>query len=337
MKSVQRRSSAEIYDIAAAWVARGDGDSLSAEQRQDLQEWLVSDSRHRGAFMRAQAIYFHSERARELGAGFAAAEAGAGAASAPAPNVSRRGLIWGGAAAAAAAGLGFAAVKTFEGQAAKYATKRGEIRTVQLPDGSVMMLNTASSALVRYGRRARQIELFEGEALFTVAKDLDRLFRVISGETVVVALGTKFSVRNLKSEPTTVVVEEGAVDVTHTVGSEVRFTKLMANMRAISYPADAGGALVTAALEPSVLESEVAWRRGMLAFRGTTLADAVRQFDRYGESKIVIADPAIGKLPISGLFSAYKPREFIETVALSLNLQIEVERTSDRVIVRRAM
>ncbi len=334
MESVRKIGSAEIYDVAAAWVARGDGDPLSAAERQDLQDWLAADSRHRGAFVRAQAIYFHTERARDLGAGFAV---GAGAEVVPLPRVSRRRLIWGAAGAAAAAGLGFAAVKTFEGQAAKYATRRGEIRTVELPDGSAMMLNTASSASVRYGRRAREIELFEGEALFTVAKDIDRLFRVISGETVVVARGTKFSVRNLKSEPTTVVVEEGVVDVTQTAGAEIRSTKLMANMRAISYAAGAGGALVTAALEPAVLESEVAWRRGMLAFRGTTLADAVRQFDRYGDSKIVIADPATGKLPISGLFSAYKPREFIETVALSLNLQIEVERTSDRVIVRRAL
>ncbi len=334
MESVRKSSSAEIYDVAAAWVARGDGDALSSGEQQELQDWLAADSRHRGAFVRAQAVYLHTERARDIGATFAA---GTGAEVVPLLRVSRRRLIWGSAAAAAAAGLGFAAAKTFEGQAAKYATKRGEIRTVELPDGSAMMLNTGSSASVRYDRRAREIVLCEGEALFTVAKDIDRLFRVISGETVVVALGTKFSVRNLKSEPTTVVVEEGVVDVMHAAGTEIRSTKLTANMRAVSYSAGAGGALVTAALEPAVLESEAAWRRGMLAFRGTTLADAVRQFDRYGDSKIVIADPAIGKLPISGLFSAYKPREFIETVALSLNLHIEVERTSDRVIVRRAL
>lgn len=332
MESVRRSSSAEIYDEAAAWVARGDGDPLTVEQRRELRDWLAADSRHQGAFARAQAIYFHTERARELDGRLAA-----GAEVVRLPRVSRRKLVWGTAAAAAAASLGLVAVKTLESPPARYATKRGEIRTVQLSDGSAMMLNTASSALVRYSRRQREIELVEGEALFTVAKEVGRLFRVISGETVVVALGTKFSVRNLKSEPTTVVVEEGVVDVTHTAGTGVRSTKLMANMRAISYSAGAGGALVTAALEPAVLESEVAWRRGMLAFRGTTLADAVRQFNRYGDSKIVIADPAIGQLPISGLFSAYKPREFIETVALSLNLHIEVERASDRVIVRRAL
>jgi transmembrane sensor len=335
---VRKSTSAEIDDLAAAWIARGDAGSLTPDEERELQAWLAEEPRHRGAYIRAQAIYIHTERASALGARFAANVA-ADVNTAPRrfPPVSRRNLIWGGGGAVAAAGLGIVAVTSFEVRATKYATMRGEIRTIPLADGSVMMMNTASAAAVRYTSRQREIELFEGEALFTVAKDAARPFRVISGATEVVALGTRFAVRNLKSEPTAVLVEEGIVDVVLKAGSEVRSAQLTPNMRAISVAHDAAARLVTTSIDPSVMESETAWRQGMLAFRGTTLADAVRQFDRYSESGILIADPAVGAIPITGLFSAYRPREFIETIAMSLNLRLDRDAAANRVVVRRIL
>lgn len=334
MESVRKSSSAEIDDIAAAWVARGDAGSLSPAVREELEAWLALEPRHLGAYVRAQAIYIHTERASALGVKFGADMV---ARAQPSPIVSRRTMMWGGAAAIAAGGLGVVLVKTLEAPATRYATLRGEIRTIPLADGSVMILNTTSSAAVRYSKRDRQVELIEGEALFTVAKDALRPFRVLSGATEVVALGTQFSVRNLTTEPTAILVEEGVVNVVQKIGQQTRSAQLTANMRAISFSPDAGGDLVTTALDRSVVESEIAWRQGMLAFRGTTLADAVRQFDRYGDSKIVIADPTIGQIPITGLFSAYRPREFIETVALSLNLRLDVGSVADKVVVRRTL
>lgn len=338
MESVRKSTSAEIDDIAAAWVARGDAGSLTPDEDRALQTWLAAEARHRGAYVRAQAIYIHTERASALGARFGAdIVADLAANTGQFPRVSRRSLIWGGGAAAAAAGLGVVVLNSLEVRATRYATIRGEIRTIPLADGSVMMMNTASAAAVRFSARQRHIELFEGEALFTVAKDPARPFRVVSGTTEVVALGTRFTVRNLKSEPTAVLVEEGVVDVVLKAGQEIRSAQLTSNMRAISVSHDSAAGLVTTALDPSVVESETAWRQGMLAFRGTTLAEAVRQFDRYSESGIVIADPAVGAIPITGLFSAYRPREFIETIAMSLNLRLDLGAAANRVVVRRVL
>ncbi len=322
-------------DIAAAWVARGDNGTLSAEDQVALRLWLDADPRHRGAFVRAQAIYIRTERASALGGQFTAAMM----ADEPVrrfPVVSRRQVMWGGAGAAAAAVAGVAAVRTFGTPQERYATARGEIRTIPLTDGSVMMLNTASSATVRFSGAQREIVLSDGEALFDVAKDSGRPFRVVSGLTEVVALGTHFSVRHLPSEPVAVLVEEGLVDVVQRGGASPRRAKLSANMRALSFAPASGRGIVTTSLDPSVVESETAWRQGLLAFRGTTLADAVKQFDRYGDSNIAIADPAIGAIPITGLFSAYRPREFIETVTLSLNLRVEADPTTNMLVVRRA-
>ncbi len=320
--------------MAAAWVARGDAGSLNPEEIRELQAWQSADPRHLGAFVRAQAIYIHTERAAALGAKFGA-DLTANDAAAPQDllRVSRRHLLWSGAAAAAAAGIGAVALRTLYVPTARFATLRGEIRTVPLDDGSMMMLNTASSVAVDYTRRSREIELFEGEVLFDVAMDAHRPFRVTSGGIEVVARGTQFSIRHLTAEPITILVEEGGVGLAQKTGRHVRSAQLTAHMRAISLPPAAGGGFLTTSLDPSVVESEMAWRQGMLAFRGTTLADAVRQFNRYGDSKIFIPDPTVGSIPITGLFSAYRPSDFIETIALTLSLSLE--RNAAGIVVRR--
>ena len=57
-------------------------------------------------------------------------------------------------------------------------TTVGERRTVKLPDGSSVELNTASELAVRYTASARAIRLTRGEAYFTVASDPQRPFSV---------------------------------------------------------------------------------------------------------------------------------------------------------------
>ena len=48
--------------------------------------------------------------------------------------------------------------------------------------------------------------------------------------------------------------------------------------------------------------NELGWRRGVLVFDNTTLADAAIEFNRYNRQKLVIADPAAARLTIDGTF-----------------------------------
>lgn len=89
----------------------------------------------------------------------------------------------------------------------------GEQRTAQLPDGSVMHLNANSRAFVRYSGAERLIELEAGQALFEVAHDPKRPFRVRAGDTQVVAVGTQFDVYRRSESQITVTVLQGKVDV----------------------------------------------------------------------------------------------------------------------------
>jgi len=102
-----------------------------------------------------------------------------------------------------------------------YETEIGEQRTINLADGSTLILNTDSRVKVRFSESERTIDLEEGQALFKVAKNPSRPFVVRSGEASVRAVGTQFDVYR-KSTGTTVTVVEGKVAVT---SEKVKWTR----------------------------------------------------------------------------------------------------------------
>jgi transmembrane sensor len=79
-------------------------------------------------------------------------------------------------------------------RAIEYASEVGEHRQIRLRDGSTVHLNTASRLRVDYSTTARDVHLLAGEALFKVASDPKRPFRVHTGAAIVQAVGTQFNV-----------------------------------------------------------------------------------------------------------------------------------------------
>ena len=65
---------------------------------------------------------------------------------------------------------------------------------------------------------------------------------------------------------------------------------------------------------PADLEQHLSWRSGLLTFRDTPLAEAVAEFNRYNERKIVIEDPRIAGLQLGGIFRSTNIDPFIELV-----------------------
>ena len=100
----------------------------------------------------------------------------------------------------------------FTAQRGLYTTDTAEQRTVTLEDGSRIELNARSRLRVTYSKSSRTVELYDGQALFQVAKDASRPFLVKSGEATVRAVGTQFDVHR-KDDNTTVTVLEGRVAV----------------------------------------------------------------------------------------------------------------------------
>src|SRR4029077_10931085 len=79
--------------------------------------------------------------------------------------------------------------------AGEFATQIGQRSSINLADGSIVVLNTASRIQVSFDARIRRVQLLSGQAWFEVAKNQVRPFIVEAGDRIVTAHGTAFDVR----------------------------------------------------------------------------------------------------------------------------------------------
>ncbi|MCV6605338.1 MAG: FecR domain-containing protein, partial [Porticoccaceae bacterium] len=77
----------------------------------------------------------------------------------------------------------------------RYVTRIGVQKEVPLSDGSTIVLNTGSEALVRFSDSERFISLVRGEVYFDIARDPSRPLTIDMGDQVITVLGTAFGVR----------------------------------------------------------------------------------------------------------------------------------------------
>jgi transmembrane sensor len=73
------------------------------------------------------------------------------------------------------------------------------------------------------------------------------------------------------------------------------------------------------------MEAVTAWRRGEVMLDKTALADAIAELNRYDKTKLIIDNPKIAALPISGIYQTGDSNGFARTVAKLYDLEI-IER-----------
>ncbi len=177
----------------------------------------------------------------------------------------------------------------------EYATTVGEQRSWRLQDGSVVYLNTRSRLQVRYSAQARDLRLLDGEALFVVAADPARPFRVDAGSATIQAVGTQFNIHR-DGDSSTVAVIEGRVKVSIDAGSETATPLARGEQARIT-------ARRIAKQTTSQGDSPVAWRNRQLVFTSQTLEEVVKEVNRYNRVQLRIADTALASRRLSGVFN----------------------------------
>lgn len=103
---------------------------------------------------------------------------------------------------------------------AQFATAIGERRRVSLPDGSELYLAADTHLQVSFDQGQRQVYLLQGQAIFDVAHEANRAFRVDGGLAQVTVLGTRFVVERDTRE-LRISVQRGSVRVENDNGSLV--------------------------------------------------------------------------------------------------------------------
>jgi len=228
---------------------------------------------------------------------------------------------------------------------AVYRTALGEQRTVELDDGSTVMLNTTTAIKVSYANDERRISLIDGQASFDVVKDAERPFIVTAGDGVVRALGTQFDVYK-SDDAVTVTLIEGRVEIASAPSGlwGVRTRTRAAASEALYHVELSPGE--QAAIAPAGLISQitaidvervVAWREGKVNFRDTPLIDAVNEMNRYSPTKITLAEKDLETLRISGVFRVGNSKNFANALESLFDIRVERNARNNEIVLLGAL
>ena len=171
---------------------------------------------------------------------------------------------------------------------AEMRTGIGEQRTIDLSDGSQVVLGAASTLRVADGFGTTNREVFlEGQAFLRVRHDSVSPFVVNAGGTRAIDLGTAFEVRAYPNEGVRVAVTEGVVAVRRDSGM-VDSTVLQPGD--VAEVPESGATVVK---RQQNVERLLGWTRGELVFDDTPLSEVARELERWFDIQVRIEDPAL--------------------------------------------
>lgn len=216
-----------------------------------------------------------------------------------------------------------------------YRTALGEQRTFKLPDGSIVHLNTKSHVELHFTPGARDVSLAEGEALFVVAKDAARPFRVTAGNAVIQAVGTQFNVRHFDAD-TRVSVVEGKVQVAGRSAPNELASSGSSGATLLEAGEEiliAGNGHVAPRSTPDLARA-LAWRERRLVFRNDSLASVAAELNRYNSVQIQVEGEDVRQRRFTGVLDADDPQALLRVLAVEGDLEVEQRKTD--YVVRRA-
>jgi transmembrane sensor len=133
-------------------------------------------------------------------------------------------------------------------------------------------------------------------------------------------IGTVFEVFRTPAD-TVVTVVDGLVTVHQEKQGAAVDGKASASLRAGDQATImASGAVKTRKLDN--VQKAIAWTRNEIAFDGETVASVVAEFNRYNRIQIVVEDPAVAALPITGVFHTFDVQSFSQFLAGLPNVQV---------------
>ena len=317
---------------AAEWVVRLDAGPLPPEEQLRFDAWLAADSRHHGAYVRARSEWLGLERLAALARNSALTEirlappdvrpTTAAGRKIPTLRPSHHGRRYVQiAAGVAAVALLLGALwytQSLHGQT--FASEIGEVRNIELADGSHLTLNTNTRATVAFRDHQRSVNLEQGEALFKVAHDAFRPFVVHANEVHIKAVGTAFTVR-VDDTRTDVLVTEGTVEVSREdVTGKMQVRRVTANQRAVLASPQSRPDIE--AVKPEVIVRELAWRNGKASFAGEPLGSAAAEINRHSRHPIHVDDPELAARPVVGIFNANDSEGFARAAAATFGATV---------------
>ncbi|MFC3114423.1 FecR family protein [Cellvibrio fontiphilus] len=346
-KIYQFQTENQIYDDASLWIARMDR-GLSAEETEALRRWISASAKHKECLLEMAQLWDRMDKLSILSELFDSPSVAAS---------TKRSLarpVWALAASALLAVVGLQlfmpqtpltqpgteqapvlSQQTSQPSNTLYETGIGAHSTVNLPDGTRLLLNTNTQVSVTYSTDQRLLLLKKGELLVEVAHDKQRPLRVQVGDKIVEAVGTAFNVYLKDEQNFDVIVTEGRVKVKPIAQITQAITgpgtdSIQELGRGEKLSVRNTHAAAVEAIGATAIHDRLSWRDGNLVFRGETLQDALNELSRYTPDNFKVVDARINQVRIAGLYKAGD----VEGLLLSLkeNFNITSTRSADGVI-----
>ena len=310
--------SQNIEAKAAEWLLRREQPLWSQVDQAALDGWLDESMSHKAAFWRLEHAWQMADRIGALSAQDIS----------PRPRRTGLPLKWWHAGALAASlllavvlfGLHSRPTRLPQPSVDTFDTAVGGHRIVPLVDGSRIELNTATVLRTMISKKRRDVWLDRGEAFFDVAHIEASAFVVHAGPRLITVVGTAFSVRR-DGDKVTVAVVKGRVRVEDTMPGESRAT-------ITATPGDVaiglGSSTMVISKPVAAVEDKLSWRDGRLVFDGSSLAEVADDFNRYNRQQLLISDPSVMTIRISGTFRASNVEAFVRLLKEAYGLKVEL-------------
>lgn len=296
-----------VTDAALDWFVTLQSGAQDAETLSAFQAWRSSDPRHARAYERLAGIDTMPElRVATMERSAVTATPSVNPRTAPRPRARLPLATLVAASVLFAIGLHLYPELGLR-LSADVRTSAGERRQVTLPDGSRMMLNTASAAALDFGGDRRTVRLLAGEAYFEVVPDAARPFTVTAGHSTVRVTGTAFAVRTGEAEDS-IVLEHGRIAVGR-AGSRDPALELVPGDRVT---ASALGLSAVVRAEPATL---LAWRDGRYIFHEQPFSAVVDNFRRYYDGIVLLLGHRSGQERVSGNYRLDDPVAALKALA----------------------
>ena len=198
-----------------------------------------------------------------------------------------------------------------------YTTAPGDQQTVQLADGTTVVLNSGSRLTHKptFGSKDRAVKL-QGEAFFIVAHH-ETPFTVDTFNGTVTVLGTRFNVRawdNEEAPETVVVLEQGSVQFASRTSGTVPVVLKPGESSTIS------GASAPSTPVPTNIGQSIAWREGGLYFIDKPVGVVIDEIARRFDVEVKTMPPSVRQERVSlRLSEARSAGEALSMIAIARN------------------
>lgn len=297
-----------VVDEALEWFGRLREESPDPAVQAEFRAWMQRSSRHEEEFRALEAMWGSVPFARAVASLPADQYSSARRRSARYQSAIGRRTMGIAAAALLLIGVGIWHYPSIRLRwEADYLTAIGEQARIPLPDGSSMVLNSASAVAIDFEGDHRQVRLLEGEAFFDVRHDPDHPFRVAGHFGEVEVKGTAFSVRRGDSEDV-VVLERGRVEVAR-LADPLDHAKLSPGEMVV---ASSSALSQVTTVDP---ERVLAWRHGRIIFEDQPMSRVLAELQRYYGGTVIVIDGRVNQLVVTGNYRLDDIEGAIRTLA----------------------